>query len=82
MQVDTWVELDGVHGDLVDFSLHYEFHTDGTRAASHNTLRFPPAERVLDLLEAAGFREVTTHGDFDRSKFSATSPEIVVVAEA
>lgn len=80
--VRTWVEVDNVIGDLVDFTLFYEFEAEGFRSKSHNTLRFLEADAVMGHLEAAGYEIGYLWGDWDGSPFQKTSPVIIVVAEA
>lgn len=78
--VGTWVEATDHTDGLVHFTIHYHFHSDGTTAASQNTLRFTPRDGVVAELEAAGFSIVDVYGDWDRSPFRRTSSEMIIVA--
>ncbi|ASW56407.1 class I SAM-dependent methyltransferase [Plantactinospora sp. KBS50] len=53
--VESWVDLLGVHGDLVSFRGSYVFAADGARLTSESTLRFRHRDEVSTGLTATGF---------------------------
>lgn len=53
--VETWVEVTGVRGDLVSFRSVFVFEADGAVMTSESTLRFRRREEVADSLASAGF---------------------------
>ena len=54
--------------------------TGGETLTSESTLRFLGADAIRERL--ARFAHVTLYGDWDRSPFAPSSPEIIVVATA
>jgi SAM-dependent methyltransferase len=53
--VETWVEVTDVRGDLVSFRSIFVFEADGAVMTSDSTLRFRRREEVADSLASAGF---------------------------
>ena len=53
--VEAWVEVLDISGDLVSFRWSFLFHTDGARLTSDSTLRFRNRDEVSASLVAAGF---------------------------
>jgi SAM-dependent methyltransferase len=53
--VETWVEVTDVRGDLVSFRSIFVFEADGAVMTSDSTLRFRGREEVADSLASAGF---------------------------
>ncbi|MGH3586611.1 MAG: hypothetical protein ACRDQ0_09835 [Pseudonocardia sp.] len=74
------VAVTGVTGERVSFESHYDFSATGEQLTSVSTLRFLDEPALRAHLHAAGFRDVTIHGDWDGSEVSETSPELIVRA--
>ena len=76
-EVEDWVEVTRVDGELVTFESPTVFRADGARYESTSTLRFRPLSAIVRDLERAGFavREVRDAPD-------RPGREWVVVAEA
>ncbi|HEY8452870.1 MAG: class I SAM-dependent methyltransferase [Micromonosporaceae bacterium] len=53
--VETWVEVLDLSGQLVSFRWTFVFHSDGARPTSDPTLRFRSRHEVTASLRAAGF---------------------------
>jgi SAM-dependent methyltransferase len=53
--VETWVEVTDVRGNLVSFRSIFVFEADGAVMTSDSTLRFRGREEVADSLASAGF---------------------------
>lgn len=68
-----------VVGDLVRFTTDHVF-ASGETITTESTLRFLGADAIRERLGA--FAHVTLYGDWDRSAFTAASPEIIAVATA
>jgi SAM-dependent methyltransferase len=54
-EVEAWVEVLSISGDLVSFRWSFVFHSDGARLTSDSTLRFRALDEVTASLVAAGF---------------------------
>jgi SAM-dependent methyltransferase len=54
-EVEAWVEVLSISGDLVSFRWTFVFWSDGTRLTSESTLRFRDLDEVTASLVAAGF---------------------------
>lgn len=54
-EVEEWVQVTHVDGELVTFESPTIFHSDGERIESTSTLRFRPRHRMEATLDAAGF---------------------------
>ncbi|MEV5765599.1 class I SAM-dependent methyltransferase [Micromonospora sp. NPDC052213] len=54
-EVETWVDLIDVSGDLVSFRWTFVFASDGTRLTSDSTLRFRRRDEVAASLAGAGY---------------------------
>jgi SAM-dependent methyltransferase len=72
-------EVDGVDGEYVRLT---ETSTPeaGDPVVGRSTLRFINAEHLDHLLAQAGFTVDERYGDWDRSLFTPTSPEIITIA--
>ena len=79
-RVRVWHEVDDVDGDLVTFREIYASRSWSAPRVSSSTLRFVPAEHLDHLLAEAGFRIDERYGNWDRSLFTPSSPEIITVA--
>jgi SAM-dependent methyltransferase len=64
--VETWVEVTDVSGDLVSFRSTFTFLRDGAVFTSDSTLRFRSRVEVEDSLAAAGFVVVDVRDAPDR----------------
>jgi SAM-dependent methyltransferase len=53
--VETWVDVIDISGDLVSFRWTFVFETDGTRLTSDSTLRFRDRDEVTASLTATGY---------------------------
>jgi ubiquinone/menaquinone biosynthesis C-methylase UbiE len=53
--VEYWVEVTGVHGDIVSFRSTYIFETDDATYTSESTLRFRSRAQIESSLREAGF---------------------------
>lgn len=79
--LSTARKLIDVRGELVTFESWTRFESDGVELTDTSTLRFVQPERLRELLEAAGYPDLTWHGAWDGSPFdAATSKEIIVIA--
>ncbi len=78
-RVTVHYDITLVEGEQVTFDTHFEFSDDDV-VVSANTLRFIPYERLMQLINKAGFLDVTVYGDWDKSGYHAKKPEIIVVA--
>ncbi|KAA6432920.1 class I SAM-dependent methyltransferase [Agrococcus sediminis] len=65
-QVEEWIEVTGVDGELVTFSSPTVFHRDGTRIDSTTTLRFRPRAAIEASLARAGLEVVDVRDAPDR----------------
>lgn len=64
-----------------DFGCVTTFAADGRQIPERAALRFLPAERLFELLAAAGFGPLEWFGDWDGSAFDPlNSQEIIVIA--
>lgn len=79
--VDTWHEVTAVIPEGVAFKSTYDFVTLDKKMTSESKLAFPSADRIVDMLGAAGLDLVALHGDWDATPFQPFSPEIIVVAQ-
>lgn len=77
--VEIHYDIAGAEGERVTFETHFRFAPDDVVVAT-TTLRFMSRETLAAFLAEAGFTEVTSYGDWDKSPDSATSPEIIVIA--
>lgn len=77
--VEVHYDIGPVAGELVTYETHFRFAA-GDVAVAPSVLRFMDRERLAGLLAQAGFTDIVWYGDWDRSPFSATSPEIIVIA--
>jgi SAM-dependent methyltransferase len=53
--VETWVDVIDISGDLVSFRWNFVFGSDGARLTSGSTLRFRTRDEVTASLAAAGY---------------------------
>lgn len=68
--------------DLVDLSTTCRFSDPARTFTSGGSLRFADPGHLRVLLHEAGFRIDGWWGDWDRTAFSGSSPEVVVLARA
>jgi SAM-dependent methyltransferase len=73
-------EVDSIDGEYVTFTQSYAVDGRPEPMISRSTLRFIPAERLDHLLTESGFVVDERYGDWDRSLFTPSSPEIITVA--
>lgn len=64
--VEEWVHVTGVDGELVTFDSPTIFHADGERIDSTSTLRFRSRAAIEDSLVAAGYEMVDVRDAPDR----------------
>lgn len=64
--VETWVDLIDISGDLVSFRWTFTFGSDGARLTSDSTLRFRHRDEVIASLTAADFAVVEQRQAPDR----------------
>jgi SAM-dependent methyltransferase len=76
--VRVWHEVEDVDGELVTFTETFEVGDE--RKISRSTIRFAHAEHLDALLRRAGLTVHERYGDWDRSPFTVSSPEIITVA--
>lgn len=69
-----------VRGDLVSFTYTYTAPHWPEPLHSRSTLRFLDAGRLTGLLAEAGLSVTERYGDWDRTPYEDTSPEIITVA--
>jgi hypothetical protein len=74
-------DLLSVDEEFVEFSHTYSGPAFPEPRTSHSRLRFVNRPVLDRLLAEAGFRIVERYGNWDRSPCTATSPEIITVAE-
>jgi SAM-dependent methyltransferase len=78
-RMEHQVELP-VEGNIVRFTSTYTApNLDGPQQ-SHSTLRFLDLDALTAFLTEAGLAIDALYGDWDRSRLTATSPEIIVIA--
>jgi len=70
-----------VNAGVVSFSTTYESPDWPEPRVSHSTLRFLEVDALDSLISEAGLTVVERYGDWDRSRLTALSPEIITVAE-
>lgn len=78
-EVGVHYNIKAVDGELVTFETVFQFAGNDIVRVD-NTLRFMWAARVADLLDYAGFYDVTWYGDWDGSNMRPGCPEIIVIA--
>lgn len=78
--VRVWHEVESVEGEFVTFTENYASDAWPEVKVSRSTLRFVRAEHLDHLLTRAGFAVDERYGNWDRSLFTAHSPEIITVA--
>jgi SAM-dependent methyltransferase len=66
---------------IVHLTHHYRFLDRGTTCTSHSRLRFIDQAHLARLLHDAGLVPIAWYGDWDRSKLTADSREMIVLAE-
>lgn len=64
---------------IVRITHHYRFLDRGTELTGYSRLRFIEQAHLAGLIEQAGLRPITWYGDWDRSPFTAASPEIIAM---
>jgi SAM-dependent methyltransferase len=65
-EVDTWVDVIDISGDLVSFRSTFVFGSDGARLTSDSTLRFRHRDELTASLAAAGYLVVEERQAPDR----------------
>jgi SAM-dependent methyltransferase len=65
-EVESWVDLDEVRGDLVSFTWTIRFADDGATYRSPSTLRFRSRGQVESSLRGAGFEPLEVRDAPDR----------------
>jgi SAM-dependent methyltransferase len=81
-RVRIWAEVEQVDDELVTFTQTFASRSWAEPRVSRSTLRFMPAEDLDHLLAKSGFVIDERYGNWDRSLFTSTSPEIITVASA
>lgn len=79
----SWVEVVETSGSAQSYTLTHRGHTvlpGGLHLTALETLRFRSPEEIVTSVEAAGFSVEEIWGDWDRSSFTAESPEMIVLA--
>jgi SAM-dependent methyltransferase len=66
--------------DVVELAATYDLDGSPKPYVSAETLRFADPAHVRSLLEASGFRVDGWFGDWDRSEFTRSSRELIVIA--
>jgi ubiquinone/menaquinone biosynthesis C-methylase UbiE len=79
--VRIWNEGTSVHGDVVDFTLHYRF-PEGGELLSSSTLRFRSEEGIRSSLREQGFVIEYIFGGREREAVGAGDGEFIVVTRA
>jgi ubiquinone/menaquinone biosynthesis C-methylase UbiE len=80
--VDVFYQMRHVEGERVTFDTVFTLLQTEEQRISESTLRFAPKDKIVALVEEAGFRIESMFGDWDRSPFGPASPEIIVIATA
>jgi SAM-dependent methyltransferase len=78
--ITTWSEVEAVRGDVVTYSIHYEFAATGEHVSAPSALRFRTERELVQALDEVGFVVERLHGDWDRRPASPTARELIVVA--
>jgi SAM-dependent methyltransferase len=65
-EVESWVDLVDVRGELVSFRWTYVFAADGAELTSDSTLRFRDRDEIVNSLSATGFELDDIRGATDR----------------
>jgi SAM-dependent methyltransferase len=79
-RVRAWHQVEDVAGEHVTFTETFAVEGVAEQMTSRSTLRFISAEHLDHLLAEAGFVVDERYGDWDRSLFTPSSPEIITVA--
>jgi ubiquinone/menaquinone biosynthesis C-methylase UbiE len=78
--VEIHYDVTSTDPTFVTYETHFRFAPDDIIVAT-STLRFMSREELAVFLRDAGFTDVTWFGNWDRAPISATSPEIIVIAQ-
>ncbi len=78
--METWVEVVGVGNGRVHFQGHNIFTATGEKLVVDSKLRFRTQAELTSSLQNAGFTIEHLYGNWDRSPFLPTSPEMIFVA--
>lgn len=81
VEVWVWNDVTAVTGNIVDFTLHYEF-PDGQELLSSSALRFRDARELGESLRAHGFDVDTIYGGWKGETVGAGDGELIVDARA
>ncbi len=79
----SWVEVVEKSGPADSYTLTHYGHTvlpDGVHLTAAETLRFRSPSEIVASIEAAGFTLEQTWGGWDRTRFTPSSFEMIVVA--
>ena len=74
-------QVDAVAGDRVSFSHTFTSPSWPQSEISHSTLRFLDAATLSKFLAEAGLAIDEQFGDWNRERFTLTSPEIITIAK-
>ncbi|MGN7294613.1 class I SAM-dependent methyltransferase [Rhizobium sp. SAFR-030] len=80
--VEVFYQVRERDGEHITFDAVFTLLETGERRISESTLRFAPKDKIVALVEEAGFRIESVFGDWDRSSFGPASPEIIVISAA
>ncbi len=79
----AWVEMNEVRGSRESYTTVHAGHTvlpDGAHLVCSETLRFRSTNEILASLQTAGFEVEETWGDWDHSRPTPASCELIVLA--
>ncbi len=79
-EVECWIEVTEVAGDVVSFVHHYRFLGSGEELSASATLCFRPEQRLRASLADAGFAVEAIYGGWGREPVGQGDGEYVVVA--
>jgi len=80
-EVEVWLaDASESAQSVVRFTTHYKFAASGNELISESELRFRGQDELAALLNQAGFNHLEWFGDWDRTKVSAESRELIVIA--
>ena len=77
--VEVHYDVTSADGQIVRYETHFRFGEEDAVVAP-SVLRFTEQDQLAAALAQAGFRNVKWYGNWDRSPFLPTSPEIIVNA--
>ncbi|WP_420547822.1 class I SAM-dependent DNA methyltransferase [Curvivirga sp.] len=77
--VTYWHDIIEEKDELVRFATYFKF-PDGREYRDDNRLRFLPQQKMKQMLEDTGFRDLEWYGDWDQRPFDPSQHEIIVHA--